>query len=437
MRMQWDKGTERMLNGWLQSQQKLWGNWWEMMAGSTQNGHPGAVSGAALGEQTAMFNPMVEIWSSMAEGWRTYLQQSLTAYAPQMQDAVKLSMEQFLASQSHTQQVLRMSIEAWQGIMATASSPAEWQQGLATYLQTLREQLMAGFHVGSMTQNSTELWQIYTQEMQKLTQPWLNLWLQGPQLGMAATPRQGTSALADVTTLYWDAFNQTLGRMANMPSIGLLREFNEKVNRGFLYWQDNQRVNAEYQQLLVNTLVSAFEAFMQKLLEMAQAGQRIDSQSKLTSLWVEIADEQFLQLFHSEHYAEVQSRFVNSSMALRRQQRELVEVLLRMNNLPTQSALDEAHHNIFLLRKEIKALKKAVHALGAATAGAPDRQPETVVPAPKPVSARPPKATRSRRAKPSTPPPAVDGIAPDEAATTTQADPAELVTGEAVIQEGA
>lgn len=422
MHMQWDKGTEQLLNGWLQSQQKLWGNWWEMMAGSTQNGHPGTGNGAATSEQAAInFNPMVEIWSSMAEGWRTYLQQSLPAYAPQMQDAVRLSMEQFLASQSHTQQILRMSVEAWQAIMATATSPAEWQQGLATYLHALREQLMAGFHVGSMTQNSTELWQIYTQEMQKLTQPWISLWLQGPQLGMAATPRQGTSALADMTNLYWDAFNQTLGRMANMPSMGLLREFNDKVNRGFLYWQENQRVNAEYQQLLVNTLVSAFEAFMQKLLEMAEAGKPIDSQSKLTTLWVEVADEQFLQLFHSEHYAEVQSRFVNSSMALRRQQRELVEVLLRMNNLPTQSALDEAHHNIFLLRKEIKALKKAVHALGAATPEATNRQPVAAVPAPKPVAARSPKAPRNRRAKPSATPTSVDALVPDEATAPEQA----------------
>jgi len=412
--MQWDKGTEQLLNGWLQSQQKLWGNWWEMMAGSTQNGHPG--SGATAREQAASdFNPMVEIWASMAEGWRSYLQQSLTAYAPQMQDVVRLSMEQFLASQSHTQQLLRMSVEAWQAIMTTATSPTEWQQGLATYLQTLREQLAAGFHSGTIPQNSVELWQLYLQEVQKATQPWLTLWLQGSQLGMATTPQQGTAALVDLTNLYWDAFNQTLGRMTNLPSMGLSREFMEKVNRGFLYWQEQQRVNAEYQQLLINTLVSAFEAFMQKLLTMGAAGKRLDSQSALANLWVEIADEQFLRLFHSEHYAAVQSRFVNSSMALRRQQRELIEVLLRMNNLPTQSALDEAHRNIFLLRKEIKALKKAVHALSAATAAGTDRQPAAAVPTPKP-------AVRRRRTKPSATPTKLDAGMP--------ADVAEVVTPE-------
>lgn len=408
--MQWDKGTETILNGWLQSQQKMWGNWWDMMAGSTQNGHPGTFTNPMANGQPATpnFNPMFEVWSSMAEGWRNYLQQSLTAYTPQMNDAARLSMEQFMASQTQAQQLFRMTTDAWQAIMATATSPAEWQQSLTSYLEGLRQQLMTGFNAGQMTQNSAELWQIYNQEMQKLTQPWLSLWAQSPQLGMGAGQRNGSTALTDVTNLYLDAVNQTMGRMANIPSIGLTRELNEKVNRGFLYWQDNQRVNAEYQQVLLNTLVNAFEAFMQKLLEMAKTGKPIDSQNELLTLWVEVADEQFLQLFHSAHYAEVQGRYVNSSMVLRRQQRELTEVLLRMNDLPTQSALDEAHHNIFLLRKEVKALQKAVHALQTAPGATELRTPvPTTASSPKAAKLAKPakvaKAPRSRPSKPSEP----------------------------------
>ncbi len=398
--MQWDKGTETMLNGWLQSQQQMWGNWWDVMAGSTQNGHPGPMNGGAANGQPAALNgnPMFEVWQSMAEGWRNYLQQSVSAFAPQLNDGVRLSMDQFMASQQQTQQLLRMSTEAWQAMMATASSPAEWQTALTSYLEQLRQQLMSGFNAGQMTQNSTELWQIYSQEMQKVTQPWLTLWFQGSPFGMGSGQPNPSSALADMTNLYWDAVNQSAGRMANIPSIGLTRELNEKVNRGFLYWQDNQRVNAEYQQLLLNTLVDAFGAFMQKLLAMAKAGQPIESQQKLLSLWVEVADAEFLQLFHSEHYAAVQSRYVNSSMAHRRQQRELIEVLLRMNDMPTQSALDEAHHNIFLLRKEVKALQKAVHAL---TTAAEQRTPTPAKTAAPITTTKPTKSPR--RTKPSTP----------------------------------
>lgn len=407
--MQWDQGTESMLNGWLQSQQKMWGNWWDVMAGSTQNGHPGPVNGGAAhgtaphGQPAALnFNPMFEVWQSMAEGWRNYLQQSIDAFAPQLSDGVRQSMAQFMAGQQQTQQLLRISTEAWQAMVTTASSPAEWQTALTSYLESMRQQLMNGFNIGQMTQNSSELWQIYSQEVQKVAQPWLTLWFQGAPFGQGSGQPNSSSALADMTNLYWDAVNQSAGRMANMPSIGLTRELNEKVNRGFRYWQDNQRVNAEYQQLLLNTLMDAFGAFMQKLLAMAKAGQPIESQQKLLSLWVEVADAEFLQLFHSEHYAAVQSRYVNSSMAHRRQQRELIEVLLRMNDMPTQSALDEAHHNIFLLRKEVKALQKAVHALTAASEQHGSVPPKAAA-SRDVIAAKPAKPPRPRRTKPITP----------------------------------
>ena len=220
-------------------------------------------------------------------------------------------------------------------------------------------------------QNNVELWQLYNTELQKFTQPWLAMWMQLPQqVGMMGRPGAtgadaSTNPLMAMANLYWDTYNQTLGQMATMPSLGLMREFNEKVNRGFALWQENQQVNQEYQLLLGNALFNAFEAFMQKLLAMAKAGKTVESQTKLLELWVEVADEQFLELFHSERYATTQSHYVNSSMALRSQQRELVEIMLRMNDLPTRSDLDEAHHNIFLLRKEVKALKKMVHELVA------------------------------------------------------------------------
>ena len=75
---------------------------------------------------------------------------------------------------------------------------------------------------------------------------------------------------------------------------------------------------------------------------------------------MEVADEVFIALFHSEAYAKTQSAYVNSNMALRRQQRELLEVWLRGNDMPTRSDLDEAHHQIYQLRKDMKALKKTL-----------------------------------------------------------------------------
>jgi class III poly(R)-hydroxyalkanoic acid synthase PhaE subunit len=396
--MQWDKQTEAALNGWFSVPQKAWENWWDLLAGSTQNGHAAAAT-----------PPVFDLWHSLTAQWLATMEQTLNTFAPTLTEGAQTAMAQFLTAQGHSQHLVQMTTEAWQAVLNSASSPDEWQAALATYMTALRQQL-TGAEATKFVKNSGELWQLYNAEMQKLAQPWLTFWAQWPQqVNLLTQPHKGQTAGADnplltLANLYWDTYNQTLGRMVNLPSLGLMREFNEKVNRGFAFWQENQQIGVEYQLLLGEALLNAFEAYMQRLLTLAQAGEQVESQTKLLELWVAVADEEFLKLFHSERYATVQGQYVNSSMALRRQQRELVEILLRMNDLPTRSDLDEAHHNIFLLRKEVKALKKTVHALAEQAATATNAvqvdqeqaQPTTKDAATTPAAKPKKRATRSR-----------------------------------------
>jgi class III poly(R)-hydroxyalkanoic acid synthase PhaE subunit len=357
--MQWDQQTENIFNGWFRAPQKVWENWWDVLAGSTQNGY--AHKTATNGQSDF---PMFDLWSAAINQWQAMMDQGIQAVSPEMSESARVAMAQFMTGQEHAQQLYKMSTAAWQAIMANTASPAEWQPALEQYIAQLRSQMADAGDVNKFMKNSTQLWQQYGQEMQKSGQPWLNMWMQFPQqMGTMTGSRDKANPLIEMMNLAWDSYNQTLGRMTNMPSLGLMREFNETINRSFVSWQENQRISLEYQVLLGDAMLSAFEALMQKLLEKAKAGETIDTQNELLTLWVAVADEVFLQLFHSERYATLQSQYVNSSMALRQQQRALTEILLRMNDLPTRSDLDEAHKNIFELRKEVKALKKTVHDL--------------------------------------------------------------------------
>ena len=41
-------------------------------------------------------------------------------------------------------------------------------------------------------------------------------------------------------------------------------------------------------------------------------------------------------------------------------QQQLIEMFLKMNNLPTRTKVDEIHRSIYELKKEVKSLKKAL-----------------------------------------------------------------------------
>jgi len=256
-------------------------------------------------------------------------------------------------------------------MLTNAASPAEWQKALSAFTDQLRQQMNTAMNGAKLLENNAELWRLYTTEAQKFTQPWLNAWGQTPLFMSKLASADGANATNEFMQLFQAAFDQTWGRALLAPSMGLLRELNEKVNKGFALWLENQQLSMAYQLLIGEAWIDAFQALMQKLMNMAQKGETLADQRHLLRIWVEVADEVFIQLFHSEAYAKTQSVYVNSNMALRRQQRELLEVWLRGNDMPTRSDLDEAHHQIYQLRKEVKTLKKNLATQATAPAMTP------------------------------------------------------------------
>jgi class III poly(R)-hydroxyalkanoic acid synthase PhaE subunit len=177
-------------------------------------------------------------------------------------------------------------------------------------------------------------------------------------LGQAITGNG--SELIELTNLYWDAFERTFGRLLESPSMGYTRELHAKLLKGFDAWLDFRRASFEYQVMLADAWARAFEQLMQELVTLAEKGERIQSLRQLLGLWVDVADRVFMEEFRSEAYNRVQGQLVNTVMAYRLREQEIVETFMKISNLPTRSEMDEAHRTIYELRKEVKALRKAL-----------------------------------------------------------------------------
>ena len=353
--MQWDKPNDTPLNGWFGMQEKMLKGWWDVLG--QNNGHAGAT--------------VQPLWNLWTQPWQAAGIDPTAAFTPElMADSMKQALGQFMSGQAQAQQLMNLVNEAWQSMLTNAASPVEWQKALTAFTDQLRQQMNSALNSANLMQNSAELWRLYTEEAQKFTQPWLNAWGQAPVFMSKVAGTDQVNATNEFMQLFQAAYEQTWGRALLAPSMGLLRELNEKVNKGFALWLENQQLTIAYQLLIGKAWIDAFQALMQKLMSMAQKGETLTDQRHLLRIWVEVADEVFIALFHSEAYAKTQSAYVNSNMALRRQQRELLEVWLRGNDMPTRSDLDEAHHQIYQLRKDMKALKKTLAAQATTFAAA-------------------------------------------------------------------
>jgi class III poly(R)-hydroxyalkanoic acid synthase PhaE subunit len=209
------------------------------------------------------------------------------------------------------------------------------------------------------TQNQIELWQIYVKGLQKLAQLWAES-LQQSLEGGSGVVGGYAGALIELSNLYWNIYEKTFGSVLRSPNLGYSREFNNKLLKGFDAWINFSKANFDYQIVLLDVWLKAFDELTRKLASSEEKGETVQNWQQFLQVWSSVFDQAFAQTFRSEDALEVQGNFLNSAMTYRLYQQQLMEVFLKMYDLPTRSEVDEIHHSIYELRKEVKSLKKAL-----------------------------------------------------------------------------
>lgn len=202
-----------------------------------------------------------------------------------------------------------------------------------------------------------ELWLVYMKGLQRLGQIgteswWRSLELFG-RLGMGER-----EALNELANLYWHIYEQNFGNFLQSPSMGSMREFNNKLLKSFDAWINVQQASFDYQIVLINVWIKAFDALMRELASSQETGETIQDWRQFLQVWSLLFDQAFAETFRSPDALQTQGKLLNTTMRYRLQQQQLMEVFLKINDLPTRSEIDEIHYSIYELRKEIKSLKK-------------------------------------------------------------------------------
>jgi BMFP domain-containing protein YqiC len=180
-----------------------------------------------------------------------------------------------------------------------------------------------------------------------------------PDLFAQAQNGQGPD-FSKMTQLYWDLYEQTFGDYLSSPTIGSTRELEAKMRKGFDVWLKSRKAEAEYQAVVGEAWLKAFDQFRQKMVSLSESGEAITSMAELGAVWTDVAETAFGEVFGTEKYIRVQGNYLNASMALRIEQRKVIEMILTQFDMPTRTEVDQAHKTNHQLRKEVKALKKAI-----------------------------------------------------------------------------
>ena len=337
----WTEQAEAFTKAFTEAQTKVWQSWFELMRAP---------------ERVMPFS------SGAVDQWRELASQGLKGWTAESEQVVKDVAQRLHVAQDTAMRFLELSLRAWKTVAPKVKSGEDWQTIFANYATHLRQQLVPSSEsdgTAKTVQDMAELWRLYQEEWQKLSQPWAESWRRASwQFGQAATG--DGSALIKLTNLYWDAYERTFGRLMESPSLGNTRELNEQLLKGFDSWMDFRRASFEYQVVMSETWCRAFERFIGKLVSLSEGGEPIEDLRQILFLWLDVVDENFLGVFRSEQYIRLQGRLMNTAMTYRVHEREIVEAFLKFSHLPSRGELDEAHRRIYELRKELKELKATV-----------------------------------------------------------------------------
>jgi len=255
---------------------------------------------------------------------------------------------------------LEFSARVWEAIGPQVEAGDDWAATLEKNLEGFRTQWIQFPEVVKGTaEDITVLWEQYLQQWGRFGQPWSTALQQAPEY-YARMMSGDSAAMIGLSNLYRDAYQQTLARLVSSPGLGMTREFSEKFQLGFDAWVSWQLATLEYQGVLNQIWDQAIKGFQQDIISLAEKGQKIETLRDFVLLWTRGAEDVFTQAFQTEDYVLAQGQMLNAAMAYRVREREIIEVFLKLYDLPTRSELDETHRRIYELRKEVKALKKTI-----------------------------------------------------------------------------
>lgn len=335
--VQWTEQTGTMVNVLAESQKQMWKNWFDWM--------PGVPS------PTSLYGGIIDQASESAA-------QGLETWTAESEQVAKDLAERLLTTQDNMLRFLELSLRAWKTMAPKIESGEDWQAALRNYTENLLVQVFQFPQEMQKTfQDTDELRRLYQDQWKGLVQPWAESMRQAPWHFGRASAGNG-SALTQLPNLYWDAYENTFGRLLESPTLGLTRELNADILKGFDAWLDYRRASFEHQVILGQTWIHAFEEFMRQLVAHAEKGDKAPSVKTLLSLWISVVDEVFTKVFRTEEYIRLQGQLVNTATAYRIREREIVNAFLKTSHLASRSELDEAYRRIYELRKDVKELKK-------------------------------------------------------------------------------
>jgi class III poly(R)-hydroxyalkanoic acid synthase PhaE subunit len=274
-------------------------------------------------------------------------------------------MDKMLSSQNAMTQATDFFLKAWKVLGPNFEAGKDWRVDLQNFSTQWSEQMGTALERSSgMASDLTDLSRSMGKDWPAAILPWLAFMEKSSAAGHLGEATLGGSAqLSRLLAMESELF-PFLSGLAQMPRAGLTREKNAKLLRLMDAVVDVRRTNLKFQTAMAQGMGKAVEATLERLGDLKAKGEKITSVRELMKLWFTSADGTLMHVFNSPEFLAIQNEMTTANNAYRIRQRAMLEDVYHSLDIPTRAEIDDAYKIIHELKREVRALKKGLHAAG-------------------------------------------------------------------------
>ena len=156
-----------------------------------------------------------------------------------------------------------------------------------------------------------------------------------------------------------ELYEKEFQRFFKIPPLGLTRLYQERTS----LFMDNlnilQNKMSEFLFLLYLPMDKAQRKMQEQMEQDYEAGEVHEDFQEYYQAWLKILEGHYMTLFQSPEYVECLNQSMEALGEFTRARRAVLQDVIKTLPVPTEQDMDELHKELYLLKKQIKQLKKA------------------------------------------------------------------------------
>jgi hypothetical protein len=243
-----------------------------------------------------------------------------------------------------TQDAMAATLKNWQSMLLTMSTP-----------ESMVASLKGG---GAMPEMMLKLSQTSMDGVMEWHQRLLQ---QFSRLGESVEAYQFQDIDENLCRLWTDIYEKEFHQFFQIPQLGLMRQYQERVNHAADKYHLFQSKLSEYLNLLSMPFTRAAQVMQEKLRVMMENGELPDDPKDYYNMWIKVLEGHFMTLFQTSEYVETLAGTLNSLADFSVARDAVIEDVLSLFPVAKKTDLDDMARELYELKKRLKKLEKTQH----------------------------------------------------------------------------